>query len=1143
MAKSAKQSAKKALGNQGRKTTANELNVIGIGASAGGLQALDALFSSVPHDGVAYVIVQHLSSEHRSLLTDLLKQYSILDVLEAEQNMPVEVNKVYVIPNDKELTITENHLHLLDKTETGRSKTVDTFFTSLAADKKERAIGIILSGTGTDGTEGAVAIKKAGGIVLVQAPTTAKFDSMPLNAINTGFIDFILPPEQMPNEIFNYLKVKPLTNQLTELINSETESSFYQILEMVHDRTGIDFSNYKRPTIIRRISRRMVAIDISRLDDYLEYLNLHSSEVEVLRKEFLIGVTKFFRDEEAYLVLATKVIPALVDSKKPSGQLRIWVAGCSSGEEPYSIAILVREYMDKVKKELEVKIFASDIDRKALDFASKGIYPMSSLTEVSEERLNGFFVKDEGKYRITQRVQRMVIFAPHNVSNDPPFSRIDLVSCRNMLIYMNPVLQKKVIDKFHYSLLVGGFLFLGTSESIGDLKSFEEINKEWKIFRNLEPAQSLGIANTFVGTALSRRSPSVPLASFPRELSAKHLMQQSFIKVLSQTILEEYDYAAVYIDENYDVLHGTGKFKHYLDLPDHNFTLNLLKLVSQDLAVSLGSILSKVILDNKKVTAHGIQVRDGNTLRYINVAAKPYLSEKKPKQRFILVLFSEDQPRTPLEENQVAVLSNDRYEHRVQELEIELQYTKDDLQAVVEELEMANEELQSTNEELQSLNEELHTINTEHQYKIKALMELDDDLNNYFRSTDIGQIFVDRQLIIRKYTPAATHLINLIESDIGRSIYQISNNLRYNHMIEDIRHVITSTKTVEREVQDKRGIWYKMRILPYITQERRIDGAIILFVQISEPKTLHLMQTGILNSSPNAIMALKAIRRHGHPIVDFVIITANQKAQELFNRADASLAGQTLGKELPQLLEQDLFEEFVQVVETGQILNVEKQLTTNNNFWLQITAIKFDDGMVLTLHDVTKRKQYEQQLLQQQEEIKASAERFRRLLEAVPHITWTNKPNGENNSFNDQWYKYTGLTVEESAGWGWTKAFHPDDLEALLPGYEASLAEGKIVNVQARILSYKDNEYRWHLIKDVPIRNEQGEINLWVGTATDIQDQKEQRKIIFSSGCRSSAKSLQLCCRHRRQSADAFRRPCTTAWGRYSMLQSCALMQ
>ncbi|TXK27244.1 PAS domain S-box protein [Pontibacter qinzhouensis] len=1081
------------------KKASNELYVIGIGASAGGLQALGALFSHVPYDSVAYIIVQHLSAEHRSFLKELLKPHSVLEILEAQPNMLVEPNKVYVIPNNKELTIENNFLQLNDKALQDRSKTIDVFFKSLAKDKEHRAIGIILSGTGTDGTEGAVAIKKAGGMVMVQKPASAKFDGMPRNAINTGYADFILEPALMPNEIFNYIKVSPIVKEVTDLVNYETKSSFFMILDMIRNRSGIDFSNYKRPTIIRRISRRMATCEVSSLTDYLDYLHLHPKEIEVLGKEFLIGVTRFFRDEEAYEIIAQEVIPALVDKKSRSEQLRIWVAGCSTGEEAYSLAILIREFMDKVKKELEVKIFASDIDRDALEYAGKGLYQKKTIQGMSEERLQKNFVKEEGKYRICQRVRRMVIFAPHNVTKDPPFSKIDMVSCRNMLIYLNPLLQKKVIEKFQYALLMGGYLFLGSSESLSDLKSFIEVNKKWKIFRNTEPARSLGMEN-FASNSLSQRSVSKTIPGITRDLTSRQLMQQNFSELLNETILNEYGVAAVYVDEQYEILHGVGRIKNYLYLPEQNFTFNLLKLVPHDLASNLSTLLRKAARDNQKVAANGIPIRNDNAIRYINIVINPYLQDSRLNQKALLVLFSDSKPEPAFVlRHQGQAFLDSPEEARVQELETELQHTKEDLQAVVEELETSNEELQSTkeelqstNEELQSLNEELHTINTEHHDKIKALMELDDDLNNYFRSTDIGQIFVDRKLIIRKYTPAAARLINLIESDIGRSISQIPDNLQYNSLIEDIKTVILKTSTIEKEVQDKQGLWYQMRILPYITQDRKIDGAIIIFIHINELKNLQLMQSGIIDSSPNAIIALKAIRNHYDDIMDFRLTVANLKVQELFGMSEKLLLDSTILKVWPNSINQGLLDHLAQVVEEKSPLELEQQLQLNGNlFWLHIVAVKFGDGLVLTLHNITERKLYEQELKEQQKINLENADRSRTLLETVPHITWTNKPGGENISLNEAWYNYTGLSVEESAGWGWSKAIHPDDLKVYLKKYEKALEFGKVLDVHARLLRGSDKKYRTHLLKNVPIMGDDGKVELWIGTATDIQDYKD----------------------------------------------------
>ncbi|GEO04842.1 hypothetical protein AAE02nite_25060 [Adhaeribacter aerolatus] len=1088
------------------KSSGKDPYVIGIGASAGGLQALDALFSNVPRDSVAYVIVQHLAPEHRSLLTEILNRHEQLKFQEAQHNQPVEINHVYIIPAGKYLFIKNNSLQLSDRApDNSGSRTIDAFFKSLAQDKGHKAVGIILSGTGTDGTEGVQAIKKSKGLVLVQDPETAKFDGMPRSAINAGQVDAVLPPEMMPEAIFDFVKVSPLTRQM-KLLQFSGDPSFQHILELVRERTGFDFNDYKQPTLIRRISRRMAHCNLDSLPDYVDYLNLHPEETETLSKEFLIGVTKFFRDAEAYEVLANKVLPLLVEDLTINNTLRIWVTACSTGEEAYSIAMLVRELLDKINKEVEVKIFASDIDREALDFAGTGLYPESSLSEVSAERRENFFILEDGKYRVAPRVRRMVIFAQHNIITDPPFSRMNLVSCRNMLIYLSPALQKKVLAKLHYALNVGGYLFLGPSESLGEINKFEEVNKKWKIFRSTEPSGSLGLDN-FISPGTNFRKPEINMPMRAREFNPRQKLQQRLTEMLNDAILEEYSFAAIYLDENYDIIHGFGDYTKYVTLPERQLSFNILKLISQDLALDLGTLLRKAEQNKEKITATGLAFRDGDTMRHLNVVVKPYLSDKNLYGNFILVLFSEIPEHAYTLSEPHLSRKEIHFETRVHELELELQLTREDLQSVVEELETANEELQSTNEELlssneelqsaneelQSLNEELNTINAEHQYKIKMLVELDDDLNNFFRSTDIGQIYVDSQLIIRKFTPAATQQINLIEGDIGRSILQITHNIEHPELINDILEATKNSVVIEREVQDKNGIWYLLRILPYITQDRQPNGAIVLFININELKNMHLMQASILDSSPNAILALRAIRNNLHIIIDFECTLLNNKAEEVLRIPEKDLLSKPLSKAYPALLNHELFQNYLNVVNEGQLLDIELllTLTEHSSRWISLHAVQFNDGLVLALHDITERKANEDLLKQQQREIQASADRFRTLLEAVPHVTWTNNPTGENESFNKTWYEYTGLTEAESQGWGWTQAIHPDDLPEYLRVYKEALATGNILNIQARVLRKAQNEFCWHLIKAVPIRDDQGNITLWIGTATDIQDQKD----------------------------------------------------
>ncbi|PSR53113.1 hypothetical protein AHMF7605_06015 [Adhaeribacter arboris] len=1078
--------------------------VIGIGASAGGLQALQTLFEHIPPDSVSYVVVQHLLPDHRSILTEILARESVLKIQDAENGMPVQENQVYIMPPDKKITIRNNVLYLSERPDnTANYGSINTFFKSLAADKGNKAIGIVLSGTGTDGTEGIAAIKKAGGLVLVQDPETAKFDGMPRSAIQSGHVDYILPPELMPDEIFNFVKVAPLTQEITEIVNTQQEDTLNHILNIVHDRTGLDFVNYKRPTIIRRLSRRMAVTHINNLVDYLDYLQLHPEEVETISKEFLIGVTKFFRDEEAFEVIKRKVIPTLVEEKNTTEQLRIWVAGCSTGEEAYSLAILVREYLEKIQKELEVKIFASDIDREALDFGRKGLYSYSSLNDILEERLFKHFVKEEGKFRVGQQIRKMVIFAPHNIVSDPPFSRVDLVSCRNMLIYLNPLLQKKIITKFHYALQEGGYLFLGSSESVGTMKNFVEVNKKWKIFRNVEKSRSPGLEN--FSSNLSRTDYQVAVPKSTRDLGPKLAFNHHLAEALNETVLEEFGYAAVYVDLNFEVMHGAGDYNKYLTLPDKALTLNLLKMVPPDLALSLGTLLRQALREKEKININKVPVRDKEILRHINLVIKPYLEDKKLLQKFILVLFSEEKPVPLVIENPEKYWYEHQNEGRLTELEMELQHTKDDLQAVVEELETSNEELQSTNEELlssneelqstneelQSLNEELHTINAEHQYKIKILMELDDDLNNYFRSTNISQIFVDRKLEIRKYTPAATAQINLIESDIGRSIYQISNNLKYSHLIEDIRQAISNFKTTEKEVQDKDNVWYQMRVQPYITQDGKIDGAIIIFMNIHEIKTLHLLQEGILNSSVNFIQALKAVRNKSNRIVDFEWTLINEPAQQFLNRSEANLIGHRYRQEFPNLMPLDLFTQLVQVVETGQLLETEVELAHDDRwYWFYIIAVKLDDGLVLTLNDITERKQAEAQIDRQAEEIRENAEKFRLLSEAIPQLIWLSRPDGSTVWFNQNWLNFTGLSMKESSDWGWTQAIHPEQAADVQAAYLAAVRSGQVFEKEVLIRRH-DGAFRWHINNAVPIRNPDGEVTSWVGTATNIHEQKE----------------------------------------------------
>lgn len=835
------------------KDSKESFHIIAIGASAGGLEAIHDLFDAIPENsGYAFIVVQHLSPDHKSLMPTLITKHTKMKIEDAVENLLILPNHVYFIPNDKLMTISGGMLRLTPKNHNREpNRAIDIFFNSLAEDKGENAIGIILSGTGTDGTEGIASIKKAGGFAVVQDPQSAKFDGMPNSAIASGNADIVCPPEVMIDEINTYVNEPRIAKFVLESFTEDDEATLEEIFTLLLEHTTFDFRLYKRATILRRIIRRMVSNKIDKLQNYLVYLKDVPEEVIALGKEFLIGVTKFFRDTEAFEVLENKIIPEIVESKlKSKESIKLWTAGCSTGEEAYSIAILFKEYLQKIGKHIEIKIFATDIDKSAIDTASKGYYSLTITKDISPERLDKYFVLENGRYHIIPEVRKMVIFAPHNLPKDPPFSKMDLVSCRNLLIYFTPALQKKALNAIHFSLNLGGYLFLGFSEHLGDLShQLVEIDKKNKIFQN-RSATKVKYQDSFVTPDLKQNSSASQSYSYPyRQKSNKDL----YSEILFDTAFEEFRYAGVYVNLEFQVIEARGDIRNFMTLPDKRFDLNILKMVDESLSLSLGSGLRKVIKDGEKVLLKGLKSTFGNEFKIVDVVIKPFLAENKFDKRCLLILFSES--NITVEDHHKTTklnLSSDGKAY-VNELEKELKDTRENLQAALEEIETSNEELQSsneelvssneelqsTNEELQSLNEELHSVNTEHQFKIKELIELNEDLTNYFKSTDIGQIFLDRDLRIRKFTPAVKNQINLIDGDIGRPINHLSNNFKYEGLLDDIKHVIQSSENIVKDVEIVSGKYYQMRITPFEKQDKKKDGVVITFMDISILKNVN----------------------------------------------------------------------------------------------------------------------------------------------------------------------------------------------------------------------------------------------------------------------------------------------------------------
>nr|CRH04913.1 putative MCP methyltransferase/methylesterase, CheR/CheB with PAS/PAC sensor [Candidatus Magnetococcus massalia] len=830
--------------------------IVGIGASAGGLEAFEQLFSGMPaNTGMAFIIVQHLDAKHASILSELVGQYTLMQVDQITHGVHVRPNHVYVIPPNRTLSIRQGLLHLTAPPEKPpHPLTVDIFFRTLAEDTKERSIAIILSGTGSDGTQGLRAIKEVGGVVIAQDPETTQFDGMPTSAINTGLVDLILPPISMGQVLSEFIAQwpMPLAEDIADLPTSETEL-LQKVFIILRTRTGHDFSNYKDNTILRRISRRMALNQIRELGPYVALLQQSRDEATTLFRELLIGVSSFFRDPEAFIHMEKEVIPQLFQNRSLDQPIRIWVPGCATGEEAYTIAILLREGMEKVNKEFNVMIFATDLDDQAIEQARKGVYPATIASDINPERLKRFFDKEGDSYQVRKQIRDMLVIAEQNVTKDPPFSSLDLISCRNLLIYFNATLQSRVLPIFHYALLPHGFLFLGTSETVGAAANlFFPVERKWKIYKRqaISPERDMRFDLSHDSSHAQQGS------SLPMPPSTKQ--EERGIKSITEgLILNHYSPSCVVINEHFEILYTHGRTGNYLELPTGKASLNLLKLAKKDLLPDLTTTVRKVKTGGAPLRCDGLRIRTSGGFQFINLMVEP-LHESEAFPGCLAVLFEEIGLLQPESKSKPLVTSGDK-DKRITELEKELKSTKEYLQTTIEELESSNEELKSTNEEIQasneelqsaneeletskeesqSINEELSTVNSEYEEKLNELAKVNNDMVNYMASTEIGTVFLDLDLNIRRFTPAITRFINLINSDVGRPLSHTVNNLDYDQLESDAEAILETLVPHEKEIQVKSGDWILMRMRPYRTAENAIDGVVVTFIDISEVKTI-----------------------------------------------------------------------------------------------------------------------------------------------------------------------------------------------------------------------------------------------------------------------------------------------------------------
>lgn len=831
--------------------------ILGLGASAGGLEALQQFFAAMPPDsGMAFLVVVHLDPDHVSILPDLIQRHTAMVVQAARDQTEVQPNSVYVSPPNKDLALLKGNMLLLNpESPRGHRLPIDFFFRQLAQDQGDNAGCIIFSGTGSDGTLGIKDVKGAGGLVMAQEPSSAKYDGMPSSAIGTGLVDLVIKPEEMPAKLIYYFSTThtPIADDAERgQAYSAGEGAMRKVLVLLRDRVGHDFSCYKQSTIIRRIERRMSIQQIPGVDKYLRFLRANPAELDALFRDFLIGVTGFFRDPEAFVVVKEKVIPKLLEQLGPRQALRVWVPGCSSGEEVYSLIIIIKECLAKSGKDVTLQVFGTDIDKAAVDKARAGLYPASITTEVSPKRLQRFFSDEHGAYRVKKELRDPVVFSVQDVMKDPPFSKLDLLSCRNLLIYLDASAQQKLLPLFHYTLKPTGVLFLGSSESTGGFADlFQVLDKKWKLYTRKPTAGAARLFFDFPTGPLTREKSEGKDAPTPSVAEDVDLARET-----QQIILSNFAPAVVIVDQKGEALYIHGHTGRFLEPAVGRASHKVLNMAREGLRLELSNALRKAQSTGQVVRSTGVRVKNNGGHQYVDLTVKPL--EEPEAMRGLLAVMLTEAMKPPAGSKGKSGRGHDAdTDARLTELEQELQHTRERHQSAIEELETsneelksineemqsANEELQSTNEELeatkeeqQSLNEELTTVNAELQAKIDELAQTQDDLKNLLASTKIATVFLDNDLTVNRFTPEATKLINLIAGDVGRPLQHLATNLEYPEMVTDAKEVINSLAAKTREARTKDGVWYQIRILPYRTSGNVISGVVITFTDINDQK-------------------------------------------------------------------------------------------------------------------------------------------------------------------------------------------------------------------------------------------------------------------------------------------------------------------
>jgi two-component system CheB/CheR fusion protein len=831
--------------------------IVGIGTSAGGLEALEVFLKHVPpKSGAAYVVIQHLDPTRKDMLVELLQRTTQMPIIQAQDGIRVEPDQCYVIPPNMDMSLLHGQLHLLPQAiPRGLNLPIDFFFRSLAEDQQERSIGVILSGMGSDGTLGLRAIKERAGATFVQALTSAKFHGMPRSAIDAGLADVVAPVEEIPARIIAYREHAPYISHPGPPIEDKSHGSLEKVFVLLRSHTGNDFSLYKRSTIYRRIERRLGLHQISNISHYVRYLRENPREIDLLFKELLIGVTNFFRDPPAWEHLTHEVLPRLLEQRRSGGVLRAWVTGCSTGEEAYSLAMAFKEAVEPLKpvQNILLQIFATDLDREAIERARHGVYPDNIAADVSPERLRRFFIREERGYRVAKEIREMVVFAPQNVIMDPPFTKLDILCCRNLLIYLSGDLQKKLIPLFHYSLNPTGVLFLGSAETVGSFSNlFAPMDAKSRTFERLEQlvaATAFDFPSEFVGSAARadpEREPASPVA----------IASPNLERLADRVLVQHFSPLGILCNDRGDVLYLSGRAGKYLEPAVGKANLNIFAMARDGLRYELSNAFAEATRKGRLVHVEGIQIGTNGGTQLVDLTVQR-LTEPKELRGTVMVVIadardtvavqSRTKPRRTTASTHTAELEQELHRSReeVQTTREEMQTSQEELRSTNEELQSANEELQSTNEELttskeemQSLNEELQTVNHELQSKVDELSHSNNDMKNLLNSTDIATLFLDAELRVRRFTTPTAKIIKLIPGDSGRPITDIVSELDYPELAEDARDVLRTLMFKEKQASTRDGQWFSIRIMPYRTRENVIDGVVITFTDASSAKAL-----------------------------------------------------------------------------------------------------------------------------------------------------------------------------------------------------------------------------------------------------------------------------------------------------------------